>query len=174
MAVADGGNRTSANTYPAPRRGSPTTFLAPRCMETGQVEGEFRRAAACSRRTRTLSEARAFWPRAAPASARPFSCRDVGITGANFLVAEKGLFDHRSHDREWRVHHARSSEIHIVIASLENTRADAAGRPTIMRLMARRQSQPATARTPPCRSPDVSTGPPRRPEDPDGRKRTEL
>src|SRR6202022_4169677 len=126
-----------------------------------QVEADFRRVHTDLPPGRDLSEPQALLGEARAVLRPQFLAADVGITGANFLVAETGSSIIVTNEGNGDLTQTLP-RVHIVMASLEKlvpTLEDAA---TLLRLLARSATgQEFSSYT------TVSTGP-RRPEDLDG------
>ena len=140
----------------------PSHIIAPAVhVNKDQVEADFRRAHTHLPPDRDLSEPTSLLAEARGILRDRFLAADVGITGANFLVAETGTSIIVTNEGNGDLTQILP-RIHIVIASIEKivpTLNDAA---TILRLLARSATgQDMSVYT------TLSTGP-RRPEDPDG------
>ena len=140
----------------------PSHIIAPAVhVNQDQVEAEFRRVHTHLAADRDLTEPTSLLAEARGVLRDRFLAADVGITGANFLVAETGTSIIVTNEGNGDLTQILP-RIHIVIASIEKlvpTLEDAA---TIMRLLARSATgQDMSVYT------TLSTGP-RRPGDPDG------
>ena len=141
---------------------TPSHIIAPAIHLTqAQVEADFRRKHDHLPKDRVLSEAATLVGEARQILREKFSLADVGITGANFLIAETGSSIIVTNEGNGDLTQSLA-KTHIVIASLEKlvpTLEDAA---TILRLLARSATgQEFSTYT------TFSTGP-RRATDPDG------
>ncbi len=140
----------------------PSHIIAPAVhVNKDQVEADFRRVHTHLPPDRDLSEPASLLAEARGVLRDRFLAADVGITGANFLVAETGTSIIVTNEGNGDLTQILP-RIHIVVASLEKmvpTLNDAA---TILRLLARSATgQDMSVYT------TLSTGP-RRPDDPDG------
>ncbi len=140
----------------------PSHIIAPAVhLNKEQVAADFRRAHTQLPPDRDLSEPTSLLAEARGILRDRFLAADVGITGANFLVAETGTSIIVTNEGNGDLTQILP-RIHIVIASIEKmvpTLDDAA---TVLRLLARSATgQDMSVYT------TFSTGP-RRPEDPDG------
>jgi L-lactate dehydrogenase complex protein LldF len=140
----------------------PSHIIAPAIhVNQDQVEADFRRVHTHLPADRDLHEPTALLAEARSVLRERFLAADVGITGANFLVAETGSSIIVTNEGNGDLTQILP-RIHVVIASIEKvvpTLDDAA---TILRLLARSATgQDMSVYT------TLSTGP-RRPEDPDG------
>jgi L-lactate dehydrogenase complex protein LldF len=141
---------------------SPSHIIAPAIHLTAKdVEQEFRKAHGDLLPERSLAEPEQLLAEARGVLRAKFLSADVGITGANFLVAETGTSIIVTNEGNGDLTQTMP-EAHIVIASLEKivpTLEDAA---QLLRVLARSATgQDASVYT------TLSTGP-RRPGDPDG------
>jgi L-lactate dehydrogenase complex protein LldF len=141
---------------------SPSHIIAPAIHLTAKdVEQEFRKAHGDLLPERSLAEPEQLLAEARQVLRAKFLAADVGITGANFLVAETGTSIIVTNEGNGDLTQTMP-EAHIVIASLEKivpTLEDAA---QLLRVLARSATgQDASVYT------TLSTGP-RRPGDPDG------
>lgn len=144
------------------RHETPSHIIAPAIHLTQeQVEADFRRLHTDLPRERILEEPAQLVNEARQVLRQKFQIADVGITGANFLIAETGTSVIVTNEGNGDLTQSLA-KTHIVIASIEKlvpTLTDAA---TIMRLLARSATgQEISTYT------TFSTGP-RRPTDPDG------
>jgi len=141
---------------------TPSHIIAPAIHLTAKdVEGEFRRAHRDLAADRSLAEPEQLLSEARQVLRAKFLAADVGVTGANFLIAETGTSIIVTNEGNGDLTQILP-EAHIVIASIEKivpTLEDAA---QLMRVLARSATgQDASVYT------TLSTGP-RRPGDPDG------
>ena len=144
------------------RNEPPSHIIAPAVHVTKDlVEADFRAAHTHLPPERSLEEPRELVDEARQVLRDRFLAADVGITGANFLIAETGSSIIVTNEGNGDLTQTLP-RVHIVVASLEKvvpTLDDAA---TILRVLSRSATgQEFSAYT------TVSTGP-RRPEDPDG------
>ena len=144
------------------RHEPPSHIIAPAIhLMKEQVEATFRAAHTALDPDRPLSEARAMCAEARTMLRPQFLAADVGITGANFLIAETGSSIIVTNEGNGDLTQTLP-KVHIVVASLEKmvpTLEDAA---TLLRLLARSATgQEFSSYT------TMSTGP-RRPGDLDG------
>jgi L-lactate dehydrogenase complex protein LldF len=140
----------------------PSHIIAPAVhLNKDQVEADFRRVHTHLAADRDLTEPTSLLAEARGVLRERFLAADVGVTGANFLVAETGSSIIVTNEGNGDLTQILP-RIHVVIASIEKivpTLDDAA---TILRVLARSASgQEMSVYT------TLSTGP-RRPEDPDG------
>jgi L-lactate dehydrogenase complex protein LldF len=140
----------------------PSHIIAPAVhVNQDQVEADFRRVHTHLPADRDLSEATSLLGEARGVLRDRFLSADVGITGANFLVAETGSSIIVTNEGNGDLTQILP-RIHIVIASIEKLVPTLMDVSTILRLLARSASgQDMSVYT------TVSTGP-RRPDDPDG------
>ena len=140
----------------------PSHIIAPAVhVNQDQVEADFRRVHTHLPPDRDLSEPTSLLAEARAILRDRFLAADVGITGANFLVAETGSSIIVTNEGNGDLTQILP-RIHIVIASLEKIVPTLMDASTILRLLARSATgQDMSVYT------TVSTGP-RRPEDPDG------
>lgn len=141
---------------------APSHIIAPAIhLSRDDVEAEFRRAHRDLPATRDLSEPEQLLSEARAILREKFLSADVGVTGANFLVAETGTSIIVTNEGNGDLTQILP-RVHVVVASLEKlvpTLADAA---QLMRVLARSATgQDMSVYT------TLSTGP-RRPGDPDG------
>ena len=141
---------------------TPSHIIAPAVhVNQDQVEADFRRVHTHLPRDRDLSEPTSLLAEARGVLRDRFLAADVGITGANFLVAETGSSIIVTNEGNGDLTQILP-RIHIVIASIEKVVPTLMDVSTIMRLLARSATgQDMSVYT------TVSTGP-RRPGDPDG------
>ncbi len=140
----------------------PSHIIAPAVhLNKDQVEGDFRRVHTHLPKERDLSEPTSLLAEARGVLRQKFLEADVGITGANFLIAETGSSVIVTNEGNGDLTQTLP-KVHIVIASIEKitpTMEDAA---QILRVLARSATgQEMSVYT------TFSTGP-RRPGDPDG------
>ena len=140
----------------------PSHIIAPAIHLTqDQVEADFRRLHTDLPQDRVLTEPAQLVGEARQILREKFLAADVGITGANFLVAETGSSVIVTNEGNGDLTQSLA-RVHIVVASIEKvvpTREDVS---SILRLLARSATgQEFSTYT------TFSTGP-RRPEDPDG------
>ncbi len=140
----------------------PSHIIAPAVhVNQDQVEADFRRVHTHLPPDRDLSEPTSLLAEARGILRDRFLAADVGITGANFLVAETGSSIIVTNEGNGDLTQILP-RIHIVIASIEKLVPTLMDASTILRLLARSATgQDMSVYT------TVSTGP-RRPEDPDG------
>ncbi len=141
---------------------TPSHIIAPAIHLTqDQVEADFRRLHTGLPQDRVLSEPSQLVGEARQILREKFLAADVGITGANFLVAETGSSVIVTNEGNGDLTQSLA-RVHVVVASIEKvvpTREDVS---SILRLLARSATgQELSTYT------TFSTGP-RRPEDPDG------
>jgi L-lactate dehydrogenase complex protein LldF len=140
----------------------PSHIIAPAVhVNQDQVEAEFRRVHTHLPPDRDLSEPTSLLAEARAILRDRFLAADVGITGANFLVAETGSSIIVTNEGNGDLTQILP-RIHIVIASIEKIVPTLMDASTILRLLARSATgQDMSVYT------TISTGP-RRPGDPDG------
>lgn len=141
---------------------TPSHIIAPAIHLTqDQVEADFRRLHTNLPRDRALAEPAQLVNEARQVLREKFLAADIGITGANFLVAETGSSVIVTNEGNGDLTQSLA-RVHVVVASIEKivpTREDVS---TILRLLARSATgQEFSTYT------TFSTGP-RRPDDPDG------
>ena len=141
---------------------TPSHIIAPAVhVNQDQVEAEFRRVHTHLPPERDLSEPTSLLAEARGILRDRFLAADVGVTGANFLIAETGSSIIVTNEGNGDLTQILP-KIHIVIASIEKIVPTLMDVSTILRLLARSATgQDMSVYT------TVSTGP-RRPEDPDG------
>ncbi len=144
------------------RQEHPSHIIAPAIhLNKEQVEEDFRRVHTHLPETRDLSEPVALLSEARAVLRERYFAADVGITGANFLIAETGSSVIVTNEGNGDLTQTLG-KVHVVVASIEKvvpTLEDCAG---ILRLLARSATgQDMSVYT------TFSTGP-RRAEDPDG------
>ena len=144
------------------RHEGPSHIIAPAVhLNKDQVEESFRSAHTLLPADRDLSEPTALLNEARGILRERFLAADVGITGANFLVAETGTSVIVTNEGNGDLTQILP-RIHIVVASIEKIVPTLNDVSQIMRLLARSATgQDISVYT------TFSTGP-RRPEDPDG------
>ena len=140
----------------------PSHIIAPAVhVNQDQVEADFRRVHTHLPAERDLSEPTSLLAEARGILRDRFLAADVGITGANFLVAETGTSIIVTNEGNGDLTQILP-RIHIVIASIEKIVPTLEDASTILRLLARSATgQDMSVYT------TFSTGP-RRPDDPDG------
>ena len=154
---------TDLGEYIIQLRGEPPShIIAPAVhVNQDQVEADFRRVHTHLPPERDLSEPTSLLAEARGVLRDRFLAADVGITGANFLIAETGSSIIVTNEGNGDLTQILP-RIHIVIASIEKVVPTLMDVSTILRLLARSATgQDMSVYT------TVSTGP-RRPEDPDG------
>ena len=144
------------------RKEPPSHIIAPAVhLNQSDVEESFRKTHTDLPADRPLSEPRQLLDEARAKLRNRFIKADVGITGANFLIAETGSTVIVTNEGNGDLTQTLP-KIHIVLASLEKTVPTLEDAATIMRLLARSATgQEMSVYT------TFSTGP-RRPEDLDG------
>lgn len=144
------------------RKEAPSHIIAPAVHLTkDQVEADFRHHHTDLPDERPLSEPTQLVAEARQMLRQRYLDADVGITGANFLVAETGTSIIVTNEGNGDLTQTLP-KVHIVIASLEKVVPNLEDATTILRVLARSATgQEFSAYT------TFSTGP-RRPEDPDG------
>jgi L-lactate dehydrogenase complex protein LldF len=144
------------------RHEPPSHIIAPAVHLTkGQVEEAFRKAHTGLPAERDLSQPVELLSEARAILRQRFLTADVGITGANFLIAETGTSVIVTNEGNGDLTQMLP-RVHIVLASLEKITPTLEDASQIMRVLARS----ATGQDMSCYT-TFSTGP-RRPEDPDG------
>ncbi len=140
----------------------PSHIIAPAVhLNKEQVEADFRRAHKSLDPARNLDEPTALLAEARGELRAQFLAADVGITGANFLVAETGTSIIVTNEGNGDLTQTLP-KVHIVIASIEKITPTLSDVAQILRVLARSATgQEMSVYT------TLSTGP-RRPEDPDG------
>jgi L-lactate dehydrogenase complex protein LldF len=141
---------------------APSHITAPAIHLTrDQVEADFRRAHTGLRKDRALSEPAQLVGEARQLLREKFLAAEVGITGANFLIAETGSSVIVTNEGNGDLTQSLA-KVHIVIASIEKVVPTLEDVTAILRLLARSATgQEFSTYT------TFSTGP-RRPADPDG------
>jgi len=144
------------------RRDSPSHIIAPAIHLTmDQIEADFRRRHVHLARERKLADPARLVDEARQVLREKFMRADVGITGANFLVAETGSAIIVTNEGNGDLTQSLA-RVHVVIASIDKVLPTLEDAATLLRLLARSATgQEFTAYT------TISTGP-RRPGDPDG------
>jgi L-lactate dehydrogenase complex protein LldF len=144
------------------RREAPSHIIAPAIHLTqGQVEADFRRLHTSLPADRALPDASSMVREARQILRERFLAADVGITGANFLVAETGSSVIVTNEGNGDLTQSLP-KVHIVLASIEKVVPTLEDLATLLRLLARSATgQEMSVYT------TLSTGP-RRPGDPDG------
>ncbi len=140
----------------------PSHIIAPAVhVNQDQVEADFRRVHTHLPADRDLSEATSLLAEARTILRDRFLHADVGVTGANFLIAETGTSVIVTNEGNGDLTQILP-RIHVVIASIEKIVPTLEDVSTILRILARSATgQEISVYT------TFSTGP-RRPEDPDG------
>jgi L-lactate dehydrogenase complex protein LldF len=154
---------TDLGEYIIQLRGEPPShIIAPAVhLNRDQVEADFRRAHDKLPSDRGLREPTALLAEARAILRDKFLAADVGITGANFLVAEAGTSVIVTNEGNGDLTQTLP-RVHIVLASIEKVVPTLEDVSTILRVLARSATgQDMSVYT------TFSTGP-RRPEDPDG------
>ncbi len=141
---------------------APSHIIAPAVHLTQvQIEADFRRAHSQLDADRDLSDPAALLAEARAMLRARFLAADVGITGANFLIAETGSSVIVTNEGNGDLTQLLP-RVHIVLATIEKVTPTLEDASQILRVLARSATgQDATCYT------TFSTGP-RRPEDPDG------
>lgn len=144
------------------RHEAPSHIIAPAIHLTqNQVEADFRRLHTKLPKDRVLEQAPQLVNEAREILREKFLAADVGITGANFLVAETGSSVIVTNEGNGDLTQSLA-KVHIVITSIEKVVPTLEDLATLLRLLARS----ATGQEMSCYT-TLSTGP-RRPGDPDG------
>ncbi len=144
------------------RHEPPSHIIAPAVHVTkDQIEAEFRRAHTNLSPERDLTEPTALLGEARAILRRQFQTAEVGITGANFLIAETGTSVIVTNEGNGDLTQMLP-RVHIVLATIEKITPTLEDVSQILRLLARS----ATGQDMACYT-TFSTGP-RRPGDPDG------
>ena len=141
---------------------TPSHIIAPAVhVNKEEVESDFRRVHTDLPQDRDISEAQALLSEARTVLRDQYFKADVGITGANFLVAETGSSIIVTNEGNGDLTQTLP-RVHIVTASIEKVVPTLEDTATILRVLARSATgQEMSVYT------TFSTGP-RRPEDPDG------
>ena len=144
------------------RNESPSHIIAPAIHLTmDQIEADFRRTHTHLAEDRVLAEPAKLVDEARRVLRAKFLAADVGITGANFLVAETGSSIIVTNEGNGDLTQSLA-KVHVVIASIDKVLPTLEDATSILRLLARSATgQEFTSYT------TISTGP-RRPGDPDG------
>jgi len=144
------------------RHEMPSHIIAPAVHLTkAQIEGDFRRVHTHLPRDRNLVEPTSLLAEARGVLREKFLAADVGITGANFLIAETGTSVIVTNEGNGDLTQTLP-KAHIVLASLEKLVPTLEDLSQFLRVLARSATgQEMSVYT------TLSTGP-RRPEDPDG------
>jgi len=144
------------------RNEPPSHIIVPTIHLTkDQVEVDFRREHSALPKDRVLSEAPQLVAEARQILREKFLAADVGITGANFLVAETGSSVIVTNEGNGDITQSLP-RVHIVLATIEKVVPTMADLATLLRLLARSATgQEMSVYT------TISTGP-RRAADPDG------
>jgi L-lactate dehydrogenase complex protein LldF len=144
------------------RHEPPSHIIAPAVhLNKEQIEADFRRAHQSLPPGRNLEEPTALLAEARSVLREKFLAADVGITGANFLIAETGSSVIVTNEGNGDLTQTLP-KVHIVLASIEKIVPTLEDASTLLRLLARSATgQEMTAYT------SFSTGP-RRSGDPDG------
>jgi len=144
------------------RNEGPSHIIAPAVhLNKDQIEADFRRVHTGLPKDRDLTEHATLLAEARAVLREKFLAADVGITGANFLVAETGTSVIVTNEGNGDLTQILP-KIHIVVASIEKVTPTLEDVSQILRLLARSATgQEMSVYT------TFSTGP-RRPEDPDG------
>jgi L-lactate dehydrogenase complex protein LldF len=144
------------------RHEAPSHIVAPVLHLTQeQIEADFRRVHQHLPRGRTLEEPQQLVGEARAVLREKFLAADVGITGANFLIAETGSSIIVTNEGNGDLTQSLG-KVHIVLASIDKVLPTLEDAATVLRLLARSATgQEITTYT------TFSTGP-RRPGDPDG------
>ncbi|MGI9407100.1 MAG: LutB/LldF family L-lactate oxidation iron-sulfur protein [Hyphomicrobiaceae bacterium] len=141
---------------------TPSHIIAPAVhVNKDQVEADFRRIHTGLPADRQLEEPEQLVGEARQMLREQFIAADVGITGANFLIAETGTSVIVTNEGNGDLTQ-NLTRVHIVLASIEKTVPTLEDASTLVRLLARSATgQEISTYT------TFSTGP-RRPDDPDG------
>src|SRR6516162_1901290 len=144
------------------RRETPSHIIAPAFhLNKDQVEADFRRVHTHLPKDRNLAEPATLLAEARGVLRERFLAADVGITGANFLVAETGTSIIVTNEGNGDLTQTLP-KVHIVLASIEKLVPTLEDVSTLLRVLARSATgQDMSVYT------TLSTGP-RRPDDPDG------
>jgi L-lactate dehydrogenase complex protein LldF len=144
------------------RHEMPSHIIAPAIhLNKDQVEADFRRVHTHLPKDRNLAEPAALLAEARGILRERFLAADVGITGANFLVAETGTSIIVTNEGNGDLTQTLP-KIHIVLATIEKLVPTLEDVSTLLRVLARSATgQDMSVYT------TLSTGP-RRPDDPDG------
>jgi len=144
------------------RHEMPSHIIAPAIhLNKDQVEADFRRVHTHLPRDRNLAEPAALLAEARGVLRERFLAADVGITGANFLIAETGTSIIVTNEGNGDLTQTLP-KVHIVLATIEKLVPTLEDVSTLLRVLARSATgQDMSVYT------TLSTGP-RRPDDPDG------
>jgi L-lactate dehydrogenase complex protein LldF len=144
------------------RNEAPSHIIAPAIHVTREdVEADFRKAHLHLPRDRDLSQPEMLLAEAREILRQKFLSADIGVTGANFLVAETGTSIIVTNEGNGDLTQILP-KVHVVIASLEKITPTLDDAAQLLRVLARSATgQDMSVYT------TLSTGP-RRPEDPDG------
>ncbi len=144
------------------RHESPSHIIAPAIHVTrDDVEADFRRSHLHLPRDRDLSQPETLLAEAREILRQKFLSADIGVTGANFLIAETGTSIIVTNEGNGDLTQILP-KVHVVIASLEKITPTLDDAAQLLRVLARSATgQDMSVYT------TLSTGP-RRPEDPDG------
>jgi L-lactate dehydrogenase complex protein LldF len=144
------------------RHEMPSHIIAPAIhLNKDQVEADFRRVHTHLPKDRNLAEPATLLAEARGVLRERFLAADVGITGANFLVAETGTSIIVTNEGNGDLTQTLP-KVHIVLATIEKLVPTLEDVSTLMRVLARSATgQDMSVYT------TLSTGP-RRPDDPDG------
>jgi L-lactate dehydrogenase complex protein LldF len=144
------------------RHEMPSHIIAPAIhLNKDQVEADFRRVHTHLPRDRNLAEPAALLAEARGVLRERFLAADVGITGANFLIAETGTSIIVTNEGNGDLTQTLP-KVHVVLATIEKLVPTLEDVSTLLRVLARSATgQDMSVYT------TLSTGP-RRPDDPDG------
>ncbi len=144
------------------RHEAPSHIIAPAIHVTrADVEADFRKAHLHLPRDRDLSQPETLLSEAREILRQKFLSADIGVTGANFLIAETGTSIIVTNEGNGDLTQILP-KVHVVIASLEKITPTLADAAQLLRVLARSATgQDMSVYT------TFSTGP-RRPDDPDG------
>jgi L-lactate dehydrogenase complex protein LldF len=144
------------------RQEMPSHIIAPAVHLTkDQIAGDFRRVHKDLPQDRDLTEPAALLTEARKILREKFLAADIGITGANFLIAETGTSIIVTNEGNGDLSQSLP-KVHIVVASIEKLVPTLEDAGTLLRVLARSATgQDMSVYT------TLSTGP-RRPADPDG------
>jgi L-lactate dehydrogenase complex protein LldF len=144
------------------RHEAPSHIIAPAIHVTkADVEADFRRAHQHLPRDRDLTQPETLLAEAREVLRQKFLSADIGVTGANFLVAETGTSIIVTNEGNGDLTQILP-KVHVVISSLEKITPTLEDAAQILRVLARSATgQDMSVYT------TLSTGP-RRPDDPDG------
>ncbi len=144
------------------RKETPSHIIAPAIHLTeAQIEADFRRQHTHLPKDRPLDEPAKIVSEARQILREKFQTADVGITGANFLIAETGSSIIVTNEGNGDLTQSLA-RVHVVVTSIDKVVPTLEDLSTLLRLLARSATgQEFSVYT------TLSTGP-RRPEDPDG------